>query len=368
MLHVQSYLRNGGTLDGLATELGIKAKRHQTHSNLVLLKYNQIESPMSSPIVQECRGIILDEADDWNVVARAFDKFFNYGEGHAAEINWQTARVQEKVDGSLCLVFFYKREWHVATTGTPDASGDVNASGKSFADYFWDTLNECGGFKTSMTTERNFCFIFELTGPLNRVVIPHMKPGLTLLGAREVTTWKELHPSEVSHFFPGVSVVREFSLQSIEDIFRTFDTMSPLQQEGYVIVWKNPDGTFGRVKTKHPGYVAIHHAKDGWTNKSCVEVIRTGEISEVAATVLKVYPEYQALFDEVKLRYEELLLAIEADYDKHRNIQVQKDFALAVKDSRCSGALFQLRAGKIKSIREFLAKCHIDNMMRMLGY
>ena len=154
MLHVQSYLRNGGTLDGLATELGIKAKRHQTHSNLVLLKYNQIESPMSSPIVQECRGIILDEADDWNVVARAFDKFFNYGEGHAAEINWQTARVQEKVDGSLCLVFFYKREWHVATTGTPDASGDVNASGKSFADYFWDTLNECGGFKTSMTTER----------------------------------------------------------------------------------------------------------------------------------------------------------------------------------------------------------------------
>lgn len=121
-------------------------------------------------------------------------------------------------------------------------------------------------------------------------------------------------------------------------------------------------------KTKHPGYVAIHHAKDGWTNKSCVEVIRTGEISEVAATVLKVYPEYQVLFDEVKLRYEELLSAIEADYEKYRNIQVQKDFALAVKDSRCSGALFQLRAGKVKSIREFLAKCHIDNMMRMLGY
>jgi hypothetical protein len=54
---------------------------------------------MHEPIVRESRGVILDEADDWRVVARAFDKFFNYGESGADEIDWGTARVQEKVDG-----------------------------------------------------------------------------------------------------------------------------------------------------------------------------------------------------------------------------------------------------------------------------
>lgn len=361
-LHIQEYLRNGGTLETLAATLGISAKRHSVHPNLVLLKYNQIESPMGDPIVQECRGIILDESDDWNVVARAFDKFFNYGEGHAPTINWPTAKVQEKVDGTLCLVFKYKGEWHVATTGTPDASGGVNNQGLSFADYFWQTMGN--RFLKDDVAAQNFCFAFELTGPLNRVVVPHAQASITLLGARNTLTWREFHPSMVSRFFPGVPVVKEFGLNSIEEITASFARMSPLSQEGYVIVWQNPDGTFGRVKCKHPGYVALHHAKDGMTTKAFVEIARSGETSEVIAA----FPEFKPLLDEAKRRYDELLAALEADYALHKDIPVQKDFALAVKNSRCSAALFQLRAGKVKSIREFLSKCHIDIMMRMLGY
>ena len=91
------------------------------YPNLVLFKYDQVNSPMDNPVVQECRGIILDEADDWRVIARPFTKFYNYGEPNAASIDWTTARVQEKVDGSLCAFYHYKGDWHVATTGTPDA-------------------------------------------------------------------------------------------------------------------------------------------------------------------------------------------------------------------------------------------------------
>ena len=42
---------------------------------------------MDNPIVQQARGIILDEAKDWKVVARPYDKFFNLGEGNAAPID-----------------------------------------------------------------------------------------------------------------------------------------------------------------------------------------------------------------------------------------------------------------------------------------
>lgn len=369
VLHIQTYLRNGGTVNGLSTEFGITAKRHHTHPVLILFKYSMIDSPMSNPIVQECRGIILNESDDWAVVARAFDKFFNYGEGNASIINWETARVQEKLDGSLCLVFYYKDEWHVATSGTPDASGGVNNTGKSFADYFWQTL----GCKPEdfQCTKSDMCFIWELMGPDNRIVVVHNKPRVVLLGARIRTTGLELSAATARIYLgmdSEVEIVKEFPLQSIEDIFATFDKMSPLQQEGYVIVWTNTDGSFGRNKTKHPGYVAIHHAKDGWTNKSCVEVVRSGEMTEVTATVLAMYPEYKTILDTAKERYDALLASIEAEYIIHKDIPVQKDFALAVKSSRCSAALFHLRSGKSKNVRKFLAKCNLDSLMQMLGY
>lgn len=64
MLLVQDNLKTGlHTLDSLNRDLGISATRHSQHQNLVLLKYDQIESPMDNPIVQECRGLVLDEAN-----------------------------------------------------------------------------------------------------------------------------------------------------------------------------------------------------------------------------------------------------------------------------------------------------------------
>lgn len=94
-MNVQVYLRSGGGLDGLTERYAIKATRSIVNSHLVLFKYNQIESPFAEPIVRECRGLILDESEGWCVVSRSFDKFFNHGEGHAAPIDWSSARVQE---------------------------------------------------------------------------------------------------------------------------------------------------------------------------------------------------------------------------------------------------------------------------------
>ena len=81
-IEVQKYLREQG-LESLKAEFKISDRRHQEFNNLVCLKYSQIESPMAAKIVQQCRGIILDEAHDWAIVSYPYDKFFNYGEGHA---------------------------------------------------------------------------------------------------------------------------------------------------------------------------------------------------------------------------------------------------------------------------------------------
>lgn len=97
MLELQKFLQVNplSSLDQFA----IKATRHRKYPNLVLFKYHQKDSPMKEKIVQESRGIILDEAEDWEVVSRGFNKFFNYEEFLAAPIDWASAVIQEKLDG-----------------------------------------------------------------------------------------------------------------------------------------------------------------------------------------------------------------------------------------------------------------------------
>ncbi|MDE1867846.1 MAG: 2'-5' RNA ligase, partial [Thaumarchaeota archaeon] len=103
-----------------------------------------IEAPKGHPIVEDCRGLILDSENNWNIVALPFKRFYNYAEGHAAKIDWSTARIQEKVDGSLCIVYFYDNKWHVATRGMPDAGGEVNGHNFTFAELFWKIADKAG--------------------------------------------------------------------------------------------------------------------------------------------------------------------------------------------------------------------------------
>ena len=64
----------------------IKVKRDGLY---ILLKYNQLSSDFSLPIVRECRGVIFydNENGTYKCVCRAFDKFGNYGESYLNDIN-----------------------------------------------------------------------------------------------------------------------------------------------------------------------------------------------------------------------------------------------------------------------------------------
>ncbi len=55
-LHTVQYIKQHG-LEKLVKDFSLSSKRHSKYTNLILLKYDQLESNMSSPIVQECRGI-----------------------------------------------------------------------------------------------------------------------------------------------------------------------------------------------------------------------------------------------------------------------------------------------------------------------
>ncbi len=355
---LQLALRTGSTPESLQAQYAIVHRRHRLHPNLVLFKYDMTESPMHECIVQESRGIILDEARDWAIVSRVFDKFFNHGEGHAAEIDWSTARVQEKCDGSLAVVYEYAGAWQVATSGTPDAGGNVDRSGLIFADYFWDTFRAHGGVLPVAADHRDWCFAFELMGPANRIVVVHPEPHLALLAVRNRVTglWGN---ATLAAGTMGVPEVRSFPIRSIPEILASFGAISPLSQEGYVVV----DGAGNRLKVKHPGYVALHHAKDGMSERSFVEIARSGETSEVVAA----FPEFGPLLEKARVRVAAFVSVVEADYARLAGIEGQKAFALEAVKTRCPAALFAVRAKKAESVRAFVRAMPIYRLVETIG-
>lgn len=354
-MQLQTFLREGGTPDDLKRLYAISSRRHRRHDNLVLFKYNQIESPFCEQIVRESRGVILDESRDWEVVSRGFDKFFNHGEGHAASIDWSSAKVHEKVDGSLCVLYHYADQWRVATSGTPDASGEVSGFGLTFEKYFWDTARDVG---LQWPAETDTCFMLELSGPYNRIVVPHEKASLTVLGMRDRRTGIEDSVDRAAGLL-GIKPAASFSLASVADIVASFECMSPLSQEGYVVV----DGAFRRIKVKHPGYVALHHAKDGMSYKAMVEIVRSGESPEVIAA----FPELGAMFAAIKASFDATVAELETTYARIADIAEQKAFALEATKTRCSAPLFALRSKKTPSVRAWLAKAPIDTVSALLG-
>jgi len=352
MSAIQAYLRDGGKLEDLTANYGISCTRHNKYNNLILFKYDQINSPPAHPLVVNARGLILDENDNWRVICARFNRFFNYGEGHAAQIDWTTARVQEKVDGTLMTLYHYDGKWHVATSGMPDASGQCGDWQFSFAELFWKTFNEMG---LSVPKNTDYCPSFELTSQFNRVVVPHKDARLTLIGMFDRNTLNEFIDHETTY-----PMVKSYKLSSFDDILASFAGIDPLSQEGYVVV----DGNFNRVKIKHPGYVALHHMKDGFGPRRVVELIRTSETSEW----LTYFPEYKEQFDDVQERYDNLVNGLQNLYDEVKDIPVQKDFALAVQARKpgIPAVLYQLRSGRVDSVKQHLADMPIQSLMKAL--
>lgn len=353
MTELQRFLRGGGSPESLFEKYAIKSTPHKTLSNLLLFKYHQIDSPFDEQIVRECRGIILNSTDDWAIVARPFDKFFNYGEGRATPIDWSTARVQEKLDGSLCNLYYYAGEWRIATSGMPDATGSVgDATDLTFADLFWSTFLDMRMTLPSVEHESK-TFMFELTASENRVVVRQNERKLTLIGVRG----RDGVEYQLEGY--GYPVVQSFPLGSLEEVVATFSRLSPVDQEGYVVV----DAAFHRIKVKHPGYVALHAMRDGMGGRRVLELIRFDTTDEV----LSYFPEYHKLIDPILSKFNAMAKAIDEEYRQIQNIEAQKDFALRATKFPFSGGLFSIRAKKVATGLEYLRGLNVDALFRMLG-
>lgn len=303
---------------------------------LVSLKYNQIESPMHEPCVADCRGLVVDESDPTRVVAMAYRKFWNLGEKHADNLDWSTARVAEKLDGSLMTLYRRDGRWCVASSGHPTAGGPYNGeSGKTFRDVFWETWAELG-YALPEHGDHHW-YMFELCRPDNRIVVRYEKPRLVLHGARRCADFTERDPAWLAAeaHAHGWEVVKSWAPgeASPEWVTGAAATIDPLALEGYVV----SDAEFRRVKVKSPRYVEIHHLRGNRSPRGVIDLWKLGEVSEVLAHFPEMAPDFEAVLGRLR---EEIVRAGHA-WQRHASIDNRKDFAQQVKSLPLSAILFR---------------------------
>jgi len=94
-----------------------------------------------------------------------------------------------------------------------------------------------------------------------------------------------------------------------------------------------------------------------------LEIVVTNEGEEF----LSYFPEWTDLYNKIKIRYQSFITEVEETYHQYQHIEVQKDFALAIKHLPYSGILFSLRSGKINSVREALRHATVQKLEELLG-
>ena len=361
MYLLQDFLRNHGTLEDLHTKYAISATRHKKYNNLVLLSYNQIESPFSEPLVREARGIILDEADNWRVVLKRFNKFGYHIDKYATPVNFATSRALVKEDGSIMSLYHYNDQWHVATSGMPDADGNVNTFPITFADLFWRIFNK---MELRLPHDTNLCPSFEMMSPLNEVVVKHKNEKLVLIGLHDRVSGEELPLSTIDYY----PIVKAFPFNSLIDIIAAVEAMNGFNEEGFVLTdfGNKREGDFCRVKIKSPDYRLKHHLKSSWSIRNGVEAVQRNKTAEV---VSMLPPAIAEILLDIQHRYDKFVADNEAVYEELKNLPTHKEFAAAVLPRKgiIHGALFDLRRGWTPSIRQYISEMRSHYVVEALG-
>ena len=81
---------------------------------------------------------------------------------------------------------------------------------------------------------------------------------------------------------------------------------------------------------------------------------------------LSYFPEWREQYERMQATYRNLIAAIETDFQTHRQIPRQKDFAAVVRSLPYSGILFALRSGKAPSASAALQSLNPKQLERLL--
>jgi RNA ligase len=265
------------------------------------------------------RGLIVNKTE---VVARPFDKFFNFGEfgkyptGHLVSVT-------DKVDGSLGILY-RDNGCKIATRGS--FTSDQALWATEYLNENWN-LSELP-YELTM--------LFEIVYPDNKIVVDyHGAEDLVLLAMRNPTDGRYIPFYEVDAFAYDWGFTRPTHVvfNNITQILEATGMMR--DQEGFVAEFS--DGS--RWKFKTDWYRELHKFISGISFKNTLKAYENGKIDEYMKTAPEEYREQvREWYAEIVDRIMNCRYTLDMAYDEQAPKTDRKTFAQWVMKNYPKGA------------------------------
>jgi RNA ligase len=251
---------------GAAKDAGdVRSQVHPEFPTLEIFNYTEDVQYRNkwNRITLACRGLILDTVTG-EVIARPWEKFFNFGQRDNRIDSDGPVEVTDKVDGSLGIL--YRRpdgKVAIATRGSFASEQALHATA------LWQTEYEMYHDFNEVVDE--FTFLFEIIYPENRIVCNYGDmDDLVLLGAVHKAQGYYLGPLEANGLLGWLGPVTEvWRYDHFVDALSFPDRQG---KEGVVI-------RSGRniVKLKQADYVELHRIVTNLSPKTIWEMLQAGK-------------------------------------------------------------------------------------------
>lgn len=229
-------------------------------------------------VTMQCRGLILNE--NFEIVARPFQKFFNLGERGNQVIPNESFEVYEKMDGSLGVMYWIDNEPFIATRGSfiSDQAKEANAILREKYSPVFKQL------------DRSKTYLFEIIYPQNRIVVDYGdRRDLVLLAIIDTATGKEEALQDI-----GFPIIKKYD--GIKDIGKLIK-LEKENREGFVVRFES--GL--RYKVKFKEYLRLHRIVTQVSSISIWEYLSAGKSFD---EILEIVPDEWHVW--IKAKVEEL--------------------------------------------------------------
>lgn len=326
-------LRNIPLIEQMVSEGYINIEKHPS-DDIYIYNYSKtcsLEGKWNEATLQ-CRGVIVDK--DYNVLARPFQKFFNYEEiEDKSTIPGGAATAFEKIDGSLGITYWIDDVPYIATRGSFKSDQAIHAT---------KVLHEKYGREIEVIKHLrfNYTFLFEIVYPENRIVVDYgdMDDIILLAIVNNANPENEIPISFYEKYFNTAKCYGTF-----DNWLNLRESIAGDNREGFVLRFDNGF----RLKMKYEDYFRLHRLRTYLTKKHIFEFIETGRRDELAELVSNFDEEIKISVDKIVKgfddRYEEIINEANGEF---RHFETDKEAALYFNTCKWRPILFNIRKGK----------------------
>lgn len=204
------------------------------------------------------RGLVLDTVTG-AILARPYRKFFNYGQiihddsfKDLAQWRNEPFTVEEKLDGSLAIVYYANGAMHLGSTGSPDFYDETTDT------YVLDNVKHLVSEKTYQhleeITHSGITLLFEYINPQHQIVVSYDKEMLVLHGGVHTKSGYDYSLAELHQLLPEKDILKAPvypNMHTFADVKQALDKLE--HKEGFVIRFESGF----RLKMKTEEYLAL---------------------------------------------------------------------------------------------------------------